>query len=357
MSFFLKLVRFMKKKMKAAVLRKIGEKLKIETLKMPKLKAKEVTVRIRAAGICHSDLNYRDGVSSVGHLPIILGHEISGQIVDIAENVEGVGEGDRVCIHYVKSCGKCLFCGMGKENLCENYQMIGKDVDGGFAEFINVPAKNILKLPDCIPFEHGALIGCAVSTALHSLKRARVRFGDTVVIYGVGGVGLHAVQLAAKVFEAGKVIAVDISDGKLELAKDHGADEIINGAIEGVMDRLNELTGGKFADVVLEFVGLRKTIDEAINCVGKGGKLALVGIGSEDIDISPYKTMIGKEMELIGVNDHLKSEMTQLIKLIQTGKVDLSRSITRRIPLEAINKGIEALEKKIEDPVRIMVTL
>ncbi|UCH32496.1 MAG: zinc-binding dehydrogenase, partial [Candidatus Bathyarchaeota archaeon] len=154
----------------------------------------------------------------------------------------------------------------------------------------------------------------------------------------------------------GKVIAVDISDGKLELAKDFGADEVINGAKESVVDRLNELTGGKFADVVVEFVGLRKTIEEAINCVGKGGKLALVGIGSEDISISPYKTMIDKEMELIGVNDHLKSEMAQLIKLIQAGKIDLSRSITHRIPLEAVNKGFETLEKKIESLVRIMVT-
>ncbi len=348
-------VGFMKKKMIAAVLHKIGEQLRIETLKVPKLKAEEVTVRIRAAGICHSDLNYRDGVSPVGHLPIILGHEISGEIVAIAQNAREVEEGDRVCIHYVKSCGECLFCRIGKENLCENYQMIGKDVDGGFAEFINVPAKNVLKLPDSIPIEHGALIGCAVSTALHTLKRTRVRFGDTVVIYGVGGVGLHAVQLAARVFEAGRIIAVDISDKKLKLAKDYGADYVINGAHEGVLDRLYELTEGRFADVVLEFVGSRKTIEDAVNCVGKGGKLALVGIGSEDICVSPYKTIIGKEIELIGVNDHLKSEMAQLIELIQTGKIDLSKSITHRFSLEAVNRGIEILEKKIEDPIRIIV--
>lgn len=346
----------MEKRMMAAVLHTIGEQLRVETLKVPKLKAEEVTVRIRAAGICHSDLNYRDGVSPVGRLPLILGHEISGQVVDIAEDVGGVEVGDRVCIHYVISCGECLFCGVGRENLCENYQMIGKDVDGGFAEFINVPARNVLKLPDSISLEHGALIGCAVSTAFHSLKRGRVRAGDTVVVYGAGGVGLQAVQLAARVFEAGKVIAVDISDRKLELAKEHGATDVINGTRESVADRLRELTEGRLADVVLEFVGLRKTIEDALNCVGKGGKLTLVGIGSEDIRLSPYKTMIGEEMELIGVNDHLKSEMTQLIKLIQTGKVDLSKSITHRFSLEDINGGIEVLEKKIGDPLRVMVT-
>jgi threonine dehydrogenase-like Zn-dependent dehydrogenase len=148
-----------------------------------------------------------------------------------------------------------------------------------------------------------------------------------VVIFGVGGVGLHAVQLAARILKAGKVIAVDTSDRKLQLAKDYSADAMINGAQEDVLHRLDEITDGRFADVVLDFVGLPKTIEDAVNCVGKGGKLGLVGIGSEDICISPYKTIIGKEMKLIGVNDHLKSEMTQLIELIQTGKVDLSKSI------------------------------
>jgi 2-desacetyl-2-hydroxyethyl bacteriochlorophyllide A dehydrogenase len=347
----------MKKRMMAAVLHKIGEQLRIGNVKVPELKPGEVTVRIRAAGICHSDLNYRDGISPVGQLPRILGHEISGQVVDIAEGAEDVEVGDRVCIHYVKSCGDCVYCGAGRGNLCENYQMIGKDVDGGFAEFINVPVGNVLQLPDRIPFEQGALIGCAVSTSFHALKRARVKDGDTVVIYGVGGVGLHAVQLAARVFAAGKVVAVDISDRKLKLAKEYGAENEINGTRENVVDKLRESTGGRLADVVLEFVGLRKTIEEAVHCVAKGGRLALVGIGSEGICLSPYKTMIGKEMELIGVNDHLKSEITQLIKLIQTGKVDLSKSITHKYTLKNINKGFEVLEKKIEDPLRVMVTL
>lgn len=341
--------------MKAALLRKIGAQLSIETVKVPNLKADEVTIKIKVAGICHSDINYRDGVSPVARLPIILGHEISGLVVDTGENVEEIEEGDRVCVHYVISCGECKFCEIKRENLCEKYQMIGKDVDGGFAEFINVPAKNVLKLPECIPFEHGALVGCAVSTAFHSLKRARVNVGDSVVIYGVGGVGMHAVQLAAKAFEAGRVIAVDVSDKKLELAKKLGADDAINGNRENVVDRIRGLTEGNLGDVVLEFVGLKKTIEEAAECVAKGGKLAIVGIGSEDIRISPYRTIIGKEMEIIGVNDHLKSEMDYLLKLVQTGTIDLSNSITHRLSLEDVNHGLDVLMNKIDDPFRIIV--
>lgn len=203
-------------------------------------------------------------------------------------------------------------------------------MDGGFAEFINVPAENVLKLPECIPFEQGALVGCAVSTAFHSLKRARVNVGDTVAIYGVGGVGIHAVQLASKVFEAGMVIAIDVSDKKLELAKRLGADYAINGNRVNVVDRIQELTEGNLGDSLLEFVGQKETIEEALKCVAKGGKLAIVGIGSNDIRISPYRTLIGKEMEIIGVNDHLKSEMDYLLKLIQTRKIDLSNSISHR---------------------------
>ncbi len=341
--------------MKAALLRKIGEQLSIEKVKVPKLKANEVAIKIKATGICHSDINYRDGVSPVARLPIILGHEISGQVVDTGEKVEEIKEEDHVCVHYVISCGKCKFCRINRENLCEEYQMIGKDVDGGFAEFINVPAENVLKLPECIPFEQGALVGCAVSTAFHSLKRARVNVGDTVAIYGVGGVGIHAVQLASKVFEAGMVIVIDVSDKKLELAKRLGADYAINGNRVNVVDRIQELTEGNLGDKVLEFVGQKETIEEALKCVAKGGKLAIVGIGSNDIRISPYRTLIGKEMEIIGVNDHLKSEMDYLLKLIQTRKIDLSSSISHRFSLEDVNIGLEVLMKKIDDPLRVVV--
>lgn len=342
--------------MRAARLHSIGEPLSLDLVELPKVGADDVLVDIRASGICHSDINYRYGFVSVAKLPIILGHEISGVIAEVGNKVEGMEKGDRVCVHYVVSCGQCLFCRTSRENFCEKYQMIGMTIDGGFAEYIAVPASNVLKLPDAVPFEQGAIMGCAVSTAFHALKRGRVDEGDTVVVYGVGGLGAHAVQLANKVFGAGNVIAVDVLDEKLKLAKELGADEVVNAAHEDPAESINAITKGKLADVVLDFVGLRKTIENGINCVGKGGRIVIVGIGRvEDVTVSPYRSIIRKEMELIGVNDHFKSELATLIKLTASGKIDLSTSVTHRIRLEDVNLGMEILEKKIGNPLRVVI--
>jgi 2-desacetyl-2-hydroxyethyl bacteriochlorophyllide A dehydrogenase len=346
----------MKDLMKAVRLNNIGEPLKLDLVEVPKVGAEDVLVDIRASGICHSDINYRYGFVSVAKLPIILGHEISGVITEVGNRVEGIEKGDRVCVHYVVSCGHCLFCRTSRENFCEKYQMIGMTIDGGFAEYIAVPASNVLKLPAAVPFEQGAIMGCAVSTAFHALKRGRASEGDTVVIYGVGGLGAHAVQLATKVFGAGNVIAVDVSDEKLKLAEELGADEVVNAAHEDPAESINAITKGRLADVVLDFVGLRKTIENGINCVGKGGRIVIIGIGRvEEVTVSPYKSIIRKEMELIGVNDHFKSELATLIKLTASGKIDLSTSVTHRIPLEDVNIGMEILEKKIGNPVRVVI--
>ncbi len=340
--------------MKAARLHRIREKLRIDSVELPQAGANEVIVDIRASGICHSDINYRDGVSPVGKLPIILGHEIAGLVSKTGEHVKGIEEGDRVCVHYVRSCGDCSFCRTGRENFCEQYQMIGKDVDGGFAEYIKVPASNVLKLPSAVPFEQACILGCAVSTAFHALRRGRIRAGDTVVIYGVGGLGMQAIQLA-KILKAGKIVAVDISEEKLKLAKQLGIDEFVNAATEDVAQRIEEMTEGKLADLVLDFIGAAKVVEQEIRCVGKGGRMVLVGIGQDDIRVSPYKTIIGKELELIGVNDHLRSEMAELIEMVGSGRLDLSKSITHRVQLDEVNTGFSILEEQIGNPIRVVV--
>ena len=340
--------------MKAVRLHEIGRKLSVDDIPIPNIGDYDVLIRIKASGLCHSDINYRDGISPVGKLPITLGHEISGVVAEVGRNVREFIEGDRVLVHYIVSCGRCRFCSMGRENLCSEYKMIGKDLDGGFAEYITVPERSVLRIPDNIPFDEAAIMGCAVSTPYHALRRSMIEPGDTVVVYGVGGLGIHAVQLANKIFGAGKIIAVDISDKKLKLAMEMGADEVVNALSEDPIEKVGEYTGGEYADIVMDFVGLKKTIEDGVKCVGKGGKLVLVGIGRENIELSPYKTIIGKEMEIIGVNDHLKSELFQLIKLVSNGKIDLSRSITHRISLEEINHGMEILEKNIGDPIRIV---
>jgi 2-desacetyl-2-hydroxyethyl bacteriochlorophyllide A dehydrogenase len=342
--------------MVAARLHTIGEKLSIDHVGVPEIAPDEVLVDVRASGICHSDINYRNGIAPVGKLPITLGHEISGIMARTGAKVKGLRSGDRVLVHYVVSCGRCIYCKTDRENYCAGYRMIGKDIDGGFAEYAKVPARSILKLPRGIPFEQAAIMGCAVPTAYHSLRRGRMKRGDTVVLFGVGGLGLHAVQLAANAFKAGLIIAVDIQDWKLKQARSFGAKETVNAANQDVSEAIKKATDGQFADVVVDFVGHETTVRQAISSVGKGGRMVLVGIGAKSIQLSPYETIIGKEMEIVGVDDHLRTELIQLIKLVRNGRLDLSRSVTHKVALADINSGFEILESNRENVIRIVVT-
>jgi propanol-preferring alcohol dehydrogenase len=199
-------------------------------------------------------------------------------------------------------------------------------------------------------------MGCAVPTAYHALKRGRVQQGDTVVVFGVGGLGLHAVQLAGKAFKAGLIIAVDLQDWKLKQARSFGAKETVNAANQDVTEAIRKATDGGFADVVVDFVGHEATVEQAISSVGKGGRMVLVGIGAKSIHLSPYETIIGKEMEIVGVDDHLKTELIQLIKLVREGTLDLSRSVTHKVALGDINSGFEILGSNRENVIRIVAT-
>ena len=178
---------------------------------------------------------------------------------------------------------------------------------------------------------------------------------DTVVVYGVGGLGSHAVQLASKIFKAKRVIAVDISEGKLEIAARMGASEVVNANSVDPVERIKEITEGRLADVVLDYVGQRKTIENAIRFIGMGGRVVLVGVSPDEIQLSPYKTIIGKEMALIGSDDHLKSELSKLIELIESRKLDLSTSITHKVRLEDVNDGMQIVEGNIGNSICVVV--
>ena len=167
---------------------------------------------------------------------------------------------------------------------------------------------------------------------------------------------MHAVQLAKRIFRAGTIIAVDRFDWKLEQAMKLGATGTVNAKTKGVADALAGMTNGRFGDVVLDFVGSEETNQQGLDCVGKGGKLVLVGIGARSMTISPYMTIIGKEMEIVGVDDHLKTELTQLVSFAKSGRIDLSHSVTHKVRLQEINEGLRILEDENEKPIRVVVS-
>ena len=341
--------------MRAARLHRIGTELRIDRVPVPRIASNHILVEVRASGICHSDLNYKNGIAPVAKLPITLGHEIAGIVARKGDRVKHFRLGERVLVHYVSSCGRCFCCRTNREAYCKYYQMIGKDVDGGFAQYCVIPAACAVRLPDTIPFEQGAIMGCAVPTAYHSLRRGRVQPGDTVVIIGSGGLGMHAVQLAKKTFGAGRVIAVDRFEWKLKQARNFGANGIINATTDDPAGAVSRMTNENLADVVVDFVGSEKSNQQGMECLGKGARFVLVGIGAKSMTVSPYRTIIGKEIEIIGVNDHLKKELTQIIDLVRSGRLDLSHSVTHRVPLEKVNEGLRILEDENEKPIRVVV--
>jgi propanol-preferring alcohol dehydrogenase len=340
--------------MKAVRLVQPGRALELHDMPLPRMNDDDALVRVKAAGICHSDAHFRAGKSRVHPLPLTLGHEVAGVVEAIGRNVKQFRVGDRVCLHYMATCGTCAWCSKGSEQFCETGAMIGKYRDGGYAEFIAIPARSVFKLPDEIPFDHGAIMMCSSATSLHALNKARIKPGESVAIFGIGGLGVSAIQLA-KALGAREVFAVDIHPNKLDLAKLLGAVSI-NAKTGDPVKVIRDQTGGRGVDVALELVGLPLTMQQSVRSLAIQGRAALVGIMEEEFEISPYHELINREAEIIGVSDHLAAEIPLLLEFARTGKLDFSKVVTNTVPLEAraINDVLDRLEHFSED-VRVVI--
>lgn len=341
--------------MKAVRLIEIGKPLQLQEVPLPRLGDADVLVRVKAAGICHSDVHYRNGDSSVGPLPQTLGHEVAGVIEAMGPAVRTVTPGQRVCVHYLVSCGQCRYCHRGHEQFCESGQMIGKHRDGGYAEYVAVPARSLIGLPEEIPFAHAAVMMCSSSTSFHALHKARLRAGDTVAIFGAGGLGMSAIQLA-RGMGALAVYAIDINAEKLALAQTYGA-IAVNASAGDPVAVLRELTGGRGVDVALEVIGLPQTMRQAVQSLGVMGRAVLAGITQKPFALDSYRELIGKEAEVIGCSDHLMQEFPLLLDYARRGTLDLSRVVARSIALEAgaVNVALDALEQ-FGGEVRTVIT-
>jgi len=347
----------MEGKMKAARLYKPKEPLRIEEVPIPQIDSGEVLVETKACGICATDVHTAiHGMVPISFSPMILGHEPSGVIVEVGSAVKGWKAGDRVIALGAATCGMCPSCQEGRDSLCLAAEVMGMHRDGAFAQYFKIPARSLIALPENIPFNQGAILADAVATPFHALtKRGNLRAGETVAVFGCGGLGLHAVQLAI-ICGASKVIALDISDVALNRAKKVGADETINVSQEKPAKQVKELTGGKGVDLSLEFVGLKETIDQAIKSLKRGGRTVVAGIGGQNIEIVPPYIFVWSEYQLIGSFGSDRADIQKLVELVSSHKLNLSESITGHVPLEEVNQGIHNLETKIGNPVRIIVT-
>ena len=340
--------------MRAVRLVQVGKPLEEADIPIPEIRSSDVLIRIAAAGICHSDAHYRAGISNIDRLPLTLGHEIAGRVEEVGSDVTHVSPGDRVCVHYLVSCGSCEFCVRGLEQFCRSGQMIGKHRDGGYAEFIKVPSANAFLLSEEIPFEAGAIMMCSSATALHALNKARFKAGESIAIFGFGGLGFSALQLA-RALGCDQIYVVEINPAKLASAVSMGAIAIDANAADPV-EQIKEATAGRGVDISLELIGSAKTMQQAVQCLAPLGRAALVGLTAESISVHPCTEVINKEVEIIGVSDHLVTELPALIEFACRGKLRFPAETLRVVDLDAaqINAALDALQDSI-DHVRTVI--
>src|SRR5882724_6747058 len=340
--------------MRAVQLTQIGEPVEDADVPIPEIGPADVLIRVAAAGICHSDAHYRAGISQIDSLPLTLGHEVAGHVEKVGAHVANLAAGDRVCVHYLVTCGRCDFCKRGQEQFCRHVQMIGKDRDAGYAEFIKVPGANAFPLPDEIPFEVGAIMMCSSATALHALNKARLKPGESVAIFGFGGLGFSALQLA-RALDCGQIYSVEINPAKLASIRKLGAVAIDANAADPV-EQIKEATGGKGVDVSVELIGSAETMRQCVLCLAPLGRAALVGLTTESMSIFPYTELINRETEIIGVSDHLATELPALIEFARSGKLRFPPETLRVVDLDAgqVNAALDALRHSI-DHVRTVI--
>ena len=319
--------------MKALVLKEY-RRFAVEDFAVPVLQPDEVLVRVRACGICGSDVHGMDGSSGRRIPPLIMGHEAAGEISEVGSAVKNWRAGDRVTFDSTVYCGECWFCTRGKINLCDNRRVLGVSCGeyrrhGAFAEFVAVPQRILYRLPENLSFEQAAMVE-AVSVAVHAVKRTPLADDATTLVVGTGMIGLLVVQ-ALRAAGCQHVIATDLEESKLSLAKKLGATHVIKADDAALLEKIRALTSGRGADAAFEVVGLPPTVKTAIEAVRKGGSVTLVGNLKPQADL-PLQSVVTREITLIGTCASA-GEYPECLELIAGGKINVTEFISATPPL------------------------
>jgi 2-desacetyl-2-hydroxyethyl bacteriochlorophyllide A dehydrogenase len=328
--------------MRALVLEEFGGPFIVKEVATPRISPYEALVRVRNVGVCGTDLKIRAGRMGLNVVPLIMGHEVAGEVAEVGSEVRGVAPGDRVTVNFYVTCGRCQFCREGRDTLCQDVRQHGFSLDGGFAEYVKTPSVNLCQVPDHVPLERACILADAVATSYHAVtKRAQVRPGKTVALVGVGGVGLHALQMAK--LAGGWVIAVDVNEARLELAQKFGADAVVD-ARGGPFDQaVRQLTDGQGVDVVMEFVANGQTLPLSYHSLKRAGRLVFVGYTPElPLPIMPHE-LVRNEWEIVGARATSKQELQETMDLVAQGRIQ--PIIDHVFPLEDIELAFEALRQ------------
>jgi len=326
--------------MKAAMYYKGEKYLRIEDAPVPEPGPGEVLVKVAGCGVCHTDLHYLDhGTPTFKEPPFILGHEISGTVAALGDGTKGFKVGDPLIIPAVLTCGKCSACRAGRENICQTMLMLGNHMNGGYAEYVAVPTKDLIPVPSDLPLVSCCIIADALSTPFHAVvNRGEVKPGDVVAVFGCGGVGINVVQFAA--LAGAKVIAVDLQDEKLEVARKLGAADVVNARDENLVKVIRKKTGG--CDIAFEAIGKPAVMLQAMNVLNPGGRFVMVGYSPDDVAL-PASRIMFREMEIRGSLGCRPLDYHRIVALVKQGRINLDSLISNRYPLEQINDAFDDL--------------
>jgi len=325
------------------------EDIRIHEINIPKIKEDEILIKIRVCGICGSDVrSYYKGVEERYKIPLILGHEVSGEVFKTGGEIDGFTIGDRVVVAPIYGCGKCSFCVSGQENLCKDVMVFGCNLDGAFAEYMKIPARAIqrgalVKIPNELSDEEAALIE-PFSCCLHGVLRANVRPGDTVLVIGAGPIGLAHTKLL-RLLGASYIIASDVVDSRLEVAKKFGADMTINPDIKDSSKKIRELTENKGVDAVIVAVGNPEAITQGLKMVRRGGTVVLFGGCPSNTVVQVDPNLIHySDIAVVGSIDATMDEFRRTVSLVSIAEV--KPFITHRFPLESIKDAMETSKSR-----------
>lgn len=357
--------------MRAAVLRDYDKGLQVETIRTPRPKAGEVLIKVTACGLCHSDLHVIGGAIAFP-LPAVLGHEVAGTIVELGPGTEhtGLEVGQQVAGGFLMPCGQCRHCAAGHDELCEPffelnrlkgvlydgttrlYSLDGEPIQmysmGGLAEYSVVPATALAPVPEGVDPVSSAILGCAAMTGYGAVRRgADIKFGETVAVVAVGGVGSNIVQIA-RAFGASQVIAIDVADDKLEAVKAFGATATINSMTQDAREEVFKLTNGRGVDVSFEALGIPSTWNTALDVLADGGRMVPIGLGAgrQTAEVEINRTVRRSQSILGSYGARTRQDLPAVVDLAARGIINYDDLVTRRFSLDEAAAGYEALRNR-----------
>lgn len=357
--------------MRAAVLRDYDKGLQVETIRTPRPKAGEILIKVTACGLCHSDLHVIGGAIAFP-LPAVLGHEVAGIIVELGPGTEhtGLEVGQQVAGGFLMPCGQCRHCAAGHDELCEPffelnrlkgvlydgttrlYSLDGEPIQmysmGGLAEYSVVPATALAPVPEGVDPVSSAILGCAAMTGYGAVRRgADIKFGETVAVVAVGGVGSNIVQIA-RAFGASQVIAIDVADDKLEAVKAFGATATINSTTQDAREEVLKLTNGRGVDVSFEALGIPSTWNTALDVLADGGRMVPIGLGAglQTAEVEINRTVRRSQSILGSYGARTRQDLPAVVDLAARGIINYDDLVTRRFSLDEAAAGYEALRNR-----------